>query len=218
MPRILTPADIAQFRDRTCAAAAELFVEVGYSKFTMRDLAKRLGASAMTPYRYFRNRGAILALVKAKGFSMLACRLEAAIRDVDGTINEKSEALVRSYVRFAGDESSFYRLMFQDDWAGTVSCSELDREEQRVRKLFVEYAGLLSEHDADVYSLGEMVWSMLHGAAIFRLTRRSVVSDDVVVEAITAALTAEPRSTRTRMGRVLRPSGKPIQQNSVPAQ
>jgi hypothetical protein len=150
---------------------------------------------------------------------MLASRLETAIRDDDRATREKSEAFVRAYLVFALEESAFYRLMFQDDWACVGNCSELEREEQRVRGLVVEYAGLLSGHDdADLCSLGELVWSILHGAAIFRLTRRSVVDDDTVVEAIAAALTGDTPAMRTRMEPVLRPGSHAIQQKSIAAQ
>jgi AcrR family transcriptional regulator len=216
MPRILTKADVAEFRDRTCAAAAALFVEVGYSKFTMRDLAKRIGASAMTPYRYFDNKNAILALVKAKGFSMLAARLEATIREADGNAKEKIGGFVRAYLSFARDESAFYKLMFRDDCKCVSDCSELDQEERRVRDLVVGHAGLFCGPDLEADSLGELVWSMLHGAAVFRLSHRSTVDDDILVEAIAAMLTGDQMEMFNSVEAVLRPRGSAIERKPMP--
>jgi AcrR family transcriptional regulator len=204
MPRILTKTDIADFRDRTCTAAAALFVEVGYSRFTMRDLAKRLGTSAMTPYRYFDDKNAILGLVKAKGFSMLADRLGVILRDADRTPNEKIGAFVRAYMTFARDESAFYKLMFRDDCKCASDSSELDQQERRIRELVVEYAGLLSGSGLDVDGLGELVWSMLHGAAVFRLSHRLADDDDNLVEAVSAMLTGDQIERIDPMETVLR--------------
>lgn len=165
MPRILSPSDIAQFRDRVCSVAAALLTEVGYDNFTMRDLAKRLGSSAMTPYRYFANKDAILALVRIKGFSLLGDRLESVLRD-ERTVTEKSRAFVACYVTFAREENAFYQLMFEG-----VPASEPGREELYVRSLFAEYSKLLADRrglDVDVDRTGELLWSTLHGAIVFQ--------------------------------------------------
>jgi len=165
MPRILSPSDIAAFRDRVCSVAAVLLAEMGYDNFTMRDLAKRLGSSAMTPYRYFANKDAILALVRIKGFSLLADRLESVLRD-DGTAAEKSHAFVACYVTFAHEQSAFYQLMFENGPA-----SQPTHEEQHVRSLFAEYAKLQSGRmglDIDGDRIGELLWSTLHGAVVFQ--------------------------------------------------
>jgi AcrR family transcriptional regulator len=218
MPRILTKADIAEFRDRTCAAAAALFVEVGYSKFTMRDLASRLGASAMTPYRYFDNKNAILGLVKAKGFSMLAGRVEAIIRDADMSAKEKLGPFVRAYMSFSRDESAFYKLMFQDDCKCLSDCSELEQEERRFRDLVVEYAAQLSGPGMDADCLAELLWSVLHGAAMFRLSQRSAVDDDLLVEAIAAMPMGDQMEMINPMEAILRSRGSAPARKPVPTQ
>ncbi len=191
MPRVLSPSDIAQFRDRVCSVAAVLLAEMGYDNFTMRDLAKRLGSSAMTPYRYFANKDAILALVRLKGFSLLADRLESVMRDE----TEKSRAFVACYMTFAREENAFYQLMFENRLAGNAS--EPDREERRVRSLFAEYAKLqCGRLDIDVDRMGELLWSTLHGAVVFqRLGRVSGRDfecrvDNVLASIVTAGLPA----------------------------
>jgi AcrR family transcriptional regulator len=218
MPRVLTQTDIAQFRDRTCAAAAALFAEVGYGKFTMRDLAKRLGSSAMTPYRYFENKSAILALVRARGFSMLACRLEDVLHDADRTAREKSNAFVLAYMAFARDESAFYKLMFEGDHKCGGDCTELDREERRVRALIVAYAGLLSNRDVEIDRLGDLLWSTLHGAAIFRLTDRLVLRDEILADAVAAIVAEDPLEADVAIRSDLRPNGKTREHEAVSTQ
>jgi AcrR family transcriptional regulator len=43
MPRVLTETDVADFRERLCAAAERLFAEQGPDAVTMRQLAAELG-------------------------------------------------------------------------------------------------------------------------------------------------------------------------------
>src|SRR5579885_665629 len=50
VPRVLSESDIADFRERLCQMATQLFVERGPENFNMRLLASKLGVSAMTPY------------------------------------------------------------------------------------------------------------------------------------------------------------------------
>ena len=108
MPRILTPAcDIADFRSRLCDIAACLFAEKGEEGFNMRELAKRLGVSAMTPYRYFKDKNAILAEVRARAFSRLADRLQAALAD-----GPDAMGFARAYIQFVREEQTQYRLMY----------------------------------------------------------------------------------------------------------
>ena len=78
MPRILTETDISGFREKLCELATKLFVEHGPENFNMRLLASEMGVSAMTPYRYFRDKDEILSLIRARAFTRLADRLERA--------------------------------------------------------------------------------------------------------------------------------------------
>src|SRR5215813_567834 len=111
MPRVLTQTDVADFRERLCEAATRLFDTRGREGFTMRELAGELGVSAMTPYRYFKDKDDILAAVRARAFNRFADRLEQAFQ-TPGTALEKSGAVYQAYVGFAFGEPAAYRLMF----------------------------------------------------------------------------------------------------------
>src|SRR5215469_4959226 len=111
MARGLTESDVAGFRERLCETAALLFVERGRDGFNMRELASRLGVSAMTPYRYFKDKDEILAAVRARAFERFADQLEAALAGPN-LPQEKGAAVGAAYVDFALKESQAYRLMF----------------------------------------------------------------------------------------------------------
>src|SRR5471030_2172592 len=111
MPRVLTQTDVADFRERLCDAATRLFDARGRDGFNMRELASELGVSAMTPYRYFKDKDDILAAVRSRAFNRFATALEKAFHDASGAA-EKSAAVFRAYTAFAFGEPAAYRLMF----------------------------------------------------------------------------------------------------------
>ncbi|MEA3084242.1 MAG: hypothetical protein QOC89_1939 [Paraburkholderia sp.] len=109
MPKTLSSDDIQQFREAMRRVAENAFATRGAQGVTMRELAKELGCSAMTPYRYFRDKDEILAMVRAAAFNRFAARLEAAAQRAPATDHS---IVSDAYVAFALDEPHAYRLMF----------------------------------------------------------------------------------------------------------
>ena len=64
MPRALTISELDSFREQLCSAATRLFAADGYAGVTLRKLAKEVGCSPMTPYRYFSSKDEILAAAR----------------------------------------------------------------------------------------------------------------------------------------------------------
>ncbi len=174
MARNLTEADVADFRERLCETAARLFVERGPADFNMRELASRLGVSAMTPYRYFKDKNEIFAVVRARAFRRFADELQAA-HDSQGEQVEKSAAIGRAYVRFALEEETNYRLMFDLSQPSDETIPELEFQERRARALMREHVHMLVElgvleGDADL--IARVMWAALHGVLVLHLGGR----------------------------------------------
>jgi AcrR family transcriptional regulator len=170
MPRILTKADIAGFRDRLCREAAELWAERGPDGFTMRELSARLRVSAMTAYRYFRNKEEILDAVRTRAMGQFADHLERALAR-PGSPVEKCEAFVRAYVGFAVHERVNYRLMFEISRTRPLLAAALGAEEMRVQAAMIAYAEQLirqSLSGGDPELIGQFLWSALHGMIMLR--------------------------------------------------
>src|SRR3546814_7812724 len=64
MPKILSQDEIDAFRARLCTAAEKRFAAQGVAGVSLRQLAEDLGCSAMTPYRYFRDKDPIVPAVR----------------------------------------------------------------------------------------------------------------------------------------------------------
>ena len=166
MPKNLTDEDVAKFRDRLCDVAEHLFAEHGAEAVTIRQLAGALGVSAMTPYRYFKDKDAILAAVRARAFDRHAEALEAARRAPDLDPARRAETIGRAYVRFALENPEAYKLMFDIRQSGEEAYPELVAAGERSRRMMTRHleemaaAGVLKQ---DPRLVGHMFWAALHG-------------------------------------------------------
>ena len=171
MPRVLTETDITGFRERLCELATRIFVERGPANFNMRLLAAELGVSAMTPYRYFKDKDEILSAIRARAFSRFADQLERALA-LPGSPPEKSAAVGRAYIRFALEEQTCYRLMFDFTEAKGPQVPELAHAEMRARATMTDHVRMMVDagyFEGDPELIGHIFWASLHGVMVLHL-------------------------------------------------
>ena len=206
MPRTLTQAAVENFRDRLRKIAAELFVETGYDGFNMRELAKRAGVSAMTPYRYFSDKAEILASVRTQAFAGLADKLDRA-RILGASPAEKIAAVAFAYVEFAQQEQLYYRLMFDFSRPRSDSFPDLDLQESRVRSalgtLMRDLVGR-GALEGEPGLMAQFLWSAMHGSVALNLAGhpRAVPPDEMVKEVLRLVLIGyrpDPASASVQM-------------------
>jgi len=172
MPRVLSEADVADFRERLCEAAERLFAEKGLDGVTMRQLAAELSVSPMTPYRYFRDKEDILAAVRAGGFNRFAEALEIARERTPGDARVKSTAVGEAYLDFALQHPNTYKLMFDLNQPHEADYPELVEAADRARATMSAYVDdLLGEGElvGDSKQIGMMFWAATHGAVVLEL-------------------------------------------------
>ncbi|MGH7025279.1 MAG: TetR/AcrR family transcriptional regulator [Caulobacteraceae bacterium] len=193
MPKNLTEEDVAQFRDRLCDVAEHLFAEHGADGVTIRQLAGALGVSAMTPYRYFKDKDAILAAVRARAFDRHAEMLEAARAGLAEGQAERSNAIGAAYVRFALENPEAYKLMFDIRQPSAADYPELVRAAERSKATMTAHlrdlaAAGLFEGDADY--VGHLYWAALHGPIMLQLSGLLDAPFDArkLIEGLTSAL------------------------------
>lgn len=168
MPRVLTDTDVADFRERLCAAAERLFAQRGPDAVTMRQLAAELGVSPMTPYRYFKDKDDILAAVRARAFDAFAARLEQAFAAHDSAA-ARGSAVGDAYVDFARSNPEAYRLMFDFTQAHEQDYPDLVRATARARATMTAYVRALIDGGfitGDAQLIGTVMWAALHGAMV----------------------------------------------------
>lgn len=166
-----TDQEVAAFRKRVCDAATRLFTEHGPDNVSMRQIAGELGVSAMTPYRYFKDKDEILAMVRAAAFNRFAATLERAVaRAADA--RSAARAVGDAYVRFAKRNPAAYQLIFSFTQPHEERYPDLARANARAQDTMVNYvrkmmdAGLLK---GDAELIGYMFWATLHGIIVLEL-------------------------------------------------
>lgn len=175
MPKSLSAVEVEAFRSRLCAVAEGLFAERGPHAVTMRELARALGVSAMTAYRYFHDKEEILAAVRAAAFDRFAEALERAASTAKGNAIARANAVGRAYLDFAFNEPNAYKLMFDVNQSDVARFPDLVRAGGRARfTMAAHMKGLVAEGylAGDPEILGQIFWAMAHGLVMLHLTGR----------------------------------------------
>ncbi|HWF01062.1 MAG TPA: TetR/AcrR family transcriptional regulator [Caulobacteraceae bacterium] len=173
MPRILTPHAIEDFRERLSDAAEQLFAEHGPDAVTIRQLANAVGVSAMTPYRYFADKDAILAAVRARAFNRHADALEAAFSAAGEHPTLRRAAVGEAYVAFAEAHPAAYKLMFDLNQPGSQRYPDLVAAGERSRRtmtLALDETMQAGAAAQDVEFAGHLYWAAIHGALMLELS------------------------------------------------
>ena len=171
MPKVLSDTEILDFQDRLCDVAERLFASQGLEAVTIRQLASALGVSPMTPYRYFKDKDAILAAVRARAFGRHADALERAYAASERAA--RAATVAEAYVRFALENPEAYKLMFdirqptEGDYPDLVRAGERSRQTMMLQ---------LQDEIADGRIVGDpvliahMYWAALHGPIMLQFS------------------------------------------------
>jgi AcrR family transcriptional regulator len=184
MAKALTDEEISSFREDLCRVATQLFAERGYEGVTMRTLAKQVGCSPMTPYRYFESKEEIFAVVRAAAFNRLSNKCERAIKESDNLLQAAS-ATSWAYLHFAMDEPHAYRIMFELSQPDDAAYKELgDAVEMSRHFMHAPLRTLVDEGilAGDPVLLANVFWAGIHGVILLQLSGKlqdGVDIDDV---------------------------------------
>ncbi len=168
-----------------------MFAERGPEAVTIRELAAAVGVSPMTPYRYFKDKDAILAAVRARAFDRHADALEAAFAGTPDP-GARSAALAEAYVRFAEEHPEAYKLMFDVNQPNAAAHPDLVRAGERSRRTMTlqleadRAAGLSAEQ---VERVAHMYWAALHGPLMLQMSgmlKPGLTARDLIFSLLTA--------------------------------
>ncbi len=156
--------------------ALRLVTERGPGGFTLREAARVIGVSQTAPYRHFRTKEALLAAVAEEGFEELRDRMRRALRAAAHDPLERLYALGLSYVLFAVDYPSRFRVMFGPEIRDKSEYPSLATVAREAFSLVPEtiaacqHVGLVRAREpAD---LAIAAWSIAHGVASLLIDNR----------------------------------------------
>ena len=175
MPKTLTDTDIEAFRDRLCDVAEGLFAARGPDGVTLRQLAEALGVSSMTPYRYFKDKDAILAAVRTRAFNRFAEAMEDAREEMEKAARARSTQggePGNAYLDFALGAPNAYRMMFDVNQPTATSYPDLVAAMDRARATMgagLKALAAQGRFKGDAELAAHAYWSAMHGAVMLQL-------------------------------------------------
>lgn len=191
----LTPELIESFRARICDVAFRQVAEFGSEALSWRNLAAELGCSHATPYRYFKDKSALLEALRIHGRLRLEAELETLLADLKGT-KERIHGLVSGITSFAETRPEAYRLIFSG-------------ETSNAQPFWVVFEAELTpatgsgELEGDPATIAQLIWATLHGLIVLEIARSLArPANELARTAIGALLDQHrPRQTSARSGK-----------------
>ena len=153
--------------------AVEIISEQGAKNLSLRKIAKRAGVSHAAPYRHFKDKNAILGAVARQGFDMMLRKTQERIAQSKGNELDHFAICGLSYIDFALNYPSHYRVMFGTRVENSYFSDELKPESIPIFKLLRDIIMVCQEKGllkaGDPQELAIAAWSIVHGFAMLRI-------------------------------------------------
>ncbi len=165
-----------EMRKLILEAAQKLFLENGYEKVSIRNIADAIEYSPATIYLYYRDKNELFFSLHQQAFQKLIAEF-APIASIEKPM-DKLIAMGQLYIQFGFDNPELFDLMFiMTAPIDALECRE-DVWEDGNRAFMVLQnvvqecisAGAIKHADAQRASL--MIWSMVHGLTALFLRKR----------------------------------------------
>jgi AcrR family transcriptional regulator len=154
-------------REKLIAAALEI-LETEKEEPSLRAVARAVGVSAMTPYRHFSDKAALLGAVADHGFEILKTALIAADDRPDA--REALFAQGMAYIDFARKNPALFRLMYSHQYGSAGA----DGVQGTYEVLAKRVAGIVPTHAAAATLASR---SLVQGMAAIELSGRLAPSE-----------------------------------------
>jgi len=166
-----------QTRGRLLTEARDLYLEEGFARFSLREVARRAGVSAAAVYRHYDGKEALLREVCGEGFRIFSSYLLRALGAPSA--RERLISSTEQYLSFGLEHSRDYRVIFMgaaEDARLTPNSDGNGNGEKRaptfqflvdrVRECMTER--VLQPASAD--DVATVIWSHVHGLVSLRLS------------------------------------------------
>ena len=164
-------------KEELIACACRLCERDGYTKLSIRSLAKESGVSQTAPYRHFETKEALYASVATDGFKKLskACH-------IDTKKNVTKKQLVETgsrYIGFGLENANTYDLMFGTAVGNFVDYPELlEAANKTYDNMRSSFSKLANDSDDIIAFKCLTLWSMVHGL-VGIIRKVHVIGDDL---------------------------------------
>ncbi len=154
-------------KDACVLEALKVIEQDGLEHLSLREVARRLGISHQAPYKHFPSRDHILAEVVARTFQEFADYLDG--REITGDPHEDMRAMGERYIRFALQNPSRYRLMFNTPLPPADQHPEMMAKAKHAFNLLTSGLSRFPQAEVDAADRAGVerdalfIWSGMHG-------------------------------------------------------
>ena len=149
----------------------------GYTKLSIRSLAKESNVSQTAPYRHFKTKEEVYAAVAAEGFNKL---YKAVFVESDKLTLKDFIQSSKNYIDFGLQNANTYDLMFGTAVGDFSQYPELvETANKTFESLVLNLSSFLKDKDEDILAGKSItVWALLHGM-VGILRKQSTTDGDV---------------------------------------
>ena len=207
-----------ELRARILDATLDIVSEQGLGALSIRAIADRIEYSSATIYLHFASKEELLREVAAEGFRRFDACLHAAVEALPPGCEplEELRILGHAYVRFALDNTAYFRVMFDlpaDAHVTVVQARRIERQDPSLRddnweRVTRAVCRLRNIPAAEAEQVTVAAWGMLHGLVTLYLSGQlqNVAPDQPSFDALLAACMAIFRQSFPAPAATLRPA------------
>ncbi len=171
-----------EMRKRILDSAKKLFLEFGFEKTSIRNIAEDIEYSPATIYLYFKDKNELLFELHQESFKEFA-KAFVKVAEIEDPFERLTE-LGREYLAFAFGNPEMYELMFL--LSAPIETLEMrDCVWEDGLNVFSSLEALVADckaagyfKDAEVSELSMMIWSTVHGLCTIYLRKRTNMFDE----------------------------------------
>ena len=163
-------------RDEILFVSKELLIKEGFSKMSMRRIAKKAGVSATSIYLYFKNKDELLLTLIEESIENLKTALMEVVDESKGFLMQLEE-MARAYIQFALNHPQEYEIIYL---VRPEEMPKYPREKfMNIRSAYELLAGIIREGHYQEHITVEddlinayTLWAQLHGVVSVILNKR----------------------------------------------
>ncbi|WEK71435.1 MAG: TetR/AcrR family transcriptional regulator [Candidatus Chryseobacterium colombiense] len=177
-----------EMHQRILNGARKVFLEKGYEKASMRNIANEINYSPGTIYFHFKDKSEIFQELHNEGFTLLVDQLKVLTSVADPF--ERLKATGRVYIKFAQENKDYYNLMFMvNETVEAPTEGKFQIAQEAINHLHAvisecQKQGRFKDMDTDYFTF--MIISAMHGiCALFckdRMANFVDKTDDELME------------------------------------
>lgn len=188
--------DKVEMRDKILQSAHKLFLEKGFDRISIRNIAEAVEYSPATIYLYFKDKNEIFHALHQQGFGILNQHFQPLAQIADPF--ERLNKMGKVYIQFATTNPDIYELLFirPEPMEHLASCVDDQwMEGDRAFDVLIYTVTECQQHGyfkgLDPQNMAMMIWSFIHGLCALGISKhiahvKEARDNQLVVDAIMA--------------------------------